>query len=67
MFSYLKKLDKDCSFEVVNEYMDKLVNEIFIDVQDHGEQDSLFITKELTDFLNISLASVDLVDKFTQA
>lgn len=47
--------------------MDKLLNEIFIDVQDHGEQDSLFITKELTDFLNISLASVDLVDKFTQA
>ena len=47
--------------------MDKLVNAIFIDVQDQGEQESLFTIKELTDFLDIFLVSIDLVDKFTQA
>ena len=67
MFSYLKKLDNDCNFEVFNEYMDKLVNEKFIDVQDHGEQESLFIMKEITHFINISLVSLDLVDKFIHA
>ena len=67
MFNYLKKLDKDCSFEVFNNYMDKLVNEILIDVQDHVEQESLFIINKLTNFLNIFLVSIDLVDKLTQA
>lgn len=67
MFNYLKQLDKDCSFEVFNNYMDKLVNEIFNDVQDHVEQESLFTINKLTNFLNIFLVSIDLVDKLTQA
>ena len=46
--------------------MDKLVNEKLIDVQEHVEQELLFIIKEFTGFLNISLISVELVDKFTQ-
>ena len=66
MFDYPKKLDKHCSFEAFNKYMDKLVNEKFIDVQDHGKQELIFIAKELTAFLNISLLSVNLADKFTQ-
>ena len=60
-------MDKDFSFEVFDKYMDKLVNAIFIDVQDQGEQESLFTIKELTDFLDIFLLLIDLVDKFTQA
>ena len=42
----MKNLDKDCSFEASNEYMSILVNEKFIDVQDHGKQESLFVTNK---------------------
>ena len=42
----MKKLDKDCSFEASNEYMSILVNEKFIDVQDHRKQESLFVTNK---------------------
>ena len=45
------KLGKDYSFEVINEYIDQLLNQKLIDVQD---------------FLNISLVSIDLVDKLSQ-
>ena len=41
-------------------------NEKFIDVQNHREKEWLFIVKELTNFLNVSPALVDLVNKFIQ-
>ena len=44
--------------------MDKLVRKKFINVQDHGEQESLFIITERTDSINIFLVPIDLVDKF---
>ena len=42
VFNYLKKLDKDCSFEASNNYMSILVNEKFINFEDHGKQELLF-------------------------
>ena len=46
VFNCLKKLDKGCSLEASNEYMSILVNEKFIDVQDHRKQESLFVTNK---------------------
>ena len=58
VFNYLKKLDNDWSFWVFIEYKYKLANEKFVHVQDHREQEwRKFVTKEIADFINISLRS----------
>ena len=46
VFSYLRKLDKDFSYDLFNISMDTLVKDNFIEVQGDGDQESLFFVKE---------------------
>ena len=46
VFSYLRKLDKDFSYDLFNISMDTLVKDNFIEVQGDDDQESLFFVKE---------------------
>ena len=45
-FSYLRKLDKDFSYDLFNISMETLVKDNFIEVQGDDDQESLFFVKE---------------------
>lgn len=42
VFSYLKKINKDCSYDLFGISVDKLVKDNFIKVKDNDDQESLF-------------------------
>ena len=51
IFNHLKKLDKDVNHDYFMINMENLIDKQYVEVQEHGEQESLFLIKPFEMFL----------------
>ena len=63
VFSYLKKLNKDCNYDLFDISMDKLAIANFIEVKGDDDQESLCFVKEFDKLVSIY---IETADNYTQ-
>ena len=63
MFSYLKKLNRDCSYDLLDINMDKLIKNNFIEIKGDNDQEPLLFVKEFDELLGIF---IETADNYTQ-
>ena len=52
VFSYIKRLNEDSSYDLFDINMDKVVKDNFIEVKGHDEQKSLLFIKDFVEILS---------------
>ena len=58
IFNYLKKLDKDVNHDYFMINLENLIDKKYVEVQEHGEQESLFLIKPFELFLSYGVEKV---------
>ena len=58
IFNYLKKLDKDVNHDYFMINLENLIEKKYVEVQEHGEQESLFLIKPFELFLSYGVEKV---------
>ena len=58
IFNYLKKLDKDVNHDYFMINLENLIGKKYVEVQEHGEQESLFLIKPFELFLSYGVEKV---------
>ena len=58
--NHLKKFDKDLQYESFSKIMDHLIQKEFINTQGDGNEESIFVNKSLSDFLNFNFETKKL-------
>ena len=58
IFNYLKKLDQDVSHDYFMINLENLIDKKYVEVQEHGEQESLFLIKPFELFLSYGVEKV---------
>ena len=63
IFNHLKKLDKDVNHDYFMINMENLIDKQYVEVQEHGEQESLFLIKPFEMFLIYGVEKVSSESK----
>ena len=58
IFNYLKKLDKDVKQDYFMINLENLIGKKYVEAQEHGEQESLFLIKSFELFLSYGVQKV---------